>query len=181
MTAPPQQAPYDQQRPAGAPYPQTTGPPQSAPPQKKAIEDQFVRDLGIARPQKRAIEDLFLLYRDGRLIKHKTTELKPMDADILSSMLIAVQEFVKDAFKSGGMNEMGYDGMRIYFTQGTYLTLAVVADSNIPIPNIHDKMKALIVEIEREYGVHLISWNGNVSALKFTEEYLSRFISDISM
>jgi hypothetical protein len=159
--------------------PQQSQPP-GVVPQKKAIEDQFVRDLGIARPQRKVVEDVFLLYRDGRLIKHKTTELKPMDADILSSMLIAVQEFVKDAFKSGAMNEMGYDGKRIYFTQGTYLTLAIVADSNMQLTGIHDKMKALLVEIEREYGTHLISWNGNVGAMKFTEEYLVRFIADIT-
>jgi len=145
-----------------------------------------VRDLGITRPQtqqppKKAIEDLFLLYRDGRLIKHKTTELKPVDADILGSMLIAVQEFVKDAFKSGSMNEMGYDDKRIYFTQGTYLTLAVVVDSSIQLPNIKDKMKAMIVEVEREYGVHLLSWNGNVSALKFTDDYITKFIEEITI
>lgn len=149
-------------------------------PEKKVLEEQFIRDLGIGTQKKRRVEDIFLLYRDGRLIKHKTTELKPMDADILSSMLTAVQEFVKDAFKSGSMNEMGYDGKRIYFAQGTYLTLAIVADASASIPDIHEKMKALLVEIEREYGTHLISWDGNVATLKFTEEYLTRLVSDLT-
>ena len=50
-------------------------------------------------PEGFAVEDLFLTYRDGRLIQHTTRRLKAdMDVDIMTSMLSAVQEFIKESF-----------------------------------------------------------------------------------
>ncbi len=46
------------------------------------------------------VEEVFLLQRSGTLLRHLTRRLKPYaDSDILSGMLRAVQEFIRDAFK----------------------------------------------------------------------------------
>ncbi|MEW5761302.1 MAG: hypothetical protein AB1779_11120, partial [Candidatus Thermoplasmatota archaeon] len=45
-----------------------------------------------------AVEDVFLIYKDGRLIQHTTRRIKAdMDEEILTSMLTAVQTFIKDS------------------------------------------------------------------------------------
>ncbi len=46
------------------------------------------------------IEDLFPLAKNGVLIRHCTRRLEPgSDSDILSAMLVAVQDFVNDIKK----------------------------------------------------------------------------------
>ncbi|HLE45539.1 MAG TPA: hypothetical protein VI915_00910, partial [Thermoplasmata archaeon] len=46
------------------------------------------------------IEDIFLLHRSGLLLKHYTRRLRPnVDSDVLSGMLVAVQDFIKDSFR----------------------------------------------------------------------------------
>jgi hypothetical protein len=123
------------------------------------------------------IDELFLMYRDGRLIKHKTRELKPIDADILTSMLTAVQAFVKDAFKGAPMNVMGYGNQRIYLAQGTYLILAVVSDASAEVTGIHEKMQALIFEIEQLHNAEVAGWSGEVSTLAFVDSYLEKLLA----
>ena len=45
-----------------------------------------------------AVEDVFLMYNDGRLIQHATRRIKAdMDVDIVTSMLKAVQDFVRES------------------------------------------------------------------------------------
>src|SRR3989442_4960730 len=47
-----------------------------------------------------SIEDIFLLHRSGLLLKHYTRRLRPnVDSDVLSGMLVAVHEFLKESFR----------------------------------------------------------------------------------
>ena len=67
------------------------------------------------RVERAIIDEVFLMYRDGRLIKHFTRRLKPdVDQDILSGMLTAVQEFVKDTFRGeeGELDQMKFGRLR---------------------------------------------------------------------
>src|SRR5437773_4909537 len=75
------------------------------------------------------VEDVFLLnHRDGVLIKHETRRLRPdVDTDILSGMLTAVQQFVKDALRGddyADLNEMTVGHMHILIGRGKWLVLA---------------------------------------------------------
>src|SRR5256884_8155876 len=75
------------------------------------------------------IEDVFLLnHRDGILIKHEARRLRPnVDTDILTGMLTAVQQFVKDALRGddyADLNEMTVGHMHILIGRGKWLVLA---------------------------------------------------------
>src|SRR2546421_436379 len=75
------------------------------------------------------IEDLFLLnHRDGILIKHETRRLRPdVDTDILTGMLTAVQQFVKESLRGddyADLNEMTVGHMHILIGRGKWLGLA---------------------------------------------------------
>ncbi|MEM2899362.1 MAG: hypothetical protein QXT63_01080 [Thermoplasmata archaeon] len=52
----------------------------------------------IASQEEDKLEQLFLVYNDGRLIEKWPKEKGVIDGDTVSSMLTAVQEFVKDSF-----------------------------------------------------------------------------------
>src|SRR5207237_1780022 len=82
-----------------------------------------------AKTKEAIIEDVFLLnHRDGILIKHETRRLRPnVDTDILTGMLTAVQQFVKDALRGddyADLNEMTVGHMHILIGRGNWLVLA---------------------------------------------------------
>src|SRR5205807_3085540 len=83
----------------------------------------------VVKAKEAIIEDVFLLnHRDGILIKHETRRLRPdVDTDILTGMLTAVQQFVKDALRGddyADLNEMTVGHMHILIGRGKWLVLA---------------------------------------------------------
>ena len=81
-------------------------------------------------PEGFAVEDIFLMYRDGRLIQHTTRRLKAdMDVDIMTSMLKAVQEFVRESIGMEAGVELGsmeYGDNKIILEKGKHIILAAV-------------------------------------------------------
>jgi hypothetical protein len=113
----------------------------------------------IAKAKEAILEDLFLLnHKDGLLIKHETRRLRPdVDTDILTGMLTAVQQFVKDALRGddyADLNEMTVGQMHILIGRGKWLVLAarIEGDGSPPwtasiercIKDMEDHLKKLI-------------------------------------
>src|SRR3990172_3555870 len=68
-----------------------------------------------------------LLPRSGLLLKHYTRRLRPnMDSDVLSGMLVAVQEFIKDSFRgeAGTLDEIRFGELRIKVLEGKWTIIA---------------------------------------------------------
>jgi len=124
-----------------------------------------------------AIEDIFLMYIDGRLILHNTRRIKAdMDADIMTSMLTAVQAFVKESLgmdKGTELGAMEYGDNKILLRKGKHVVLAAVIEGTEPA-GFRDEMKNAISNIEGEYGPTLASWDGMASKLAGTRKFLSQ-------
>ncbi len=123
------------------------------------------------------IDELFFMYRDGRLIKHFTRRLRPdMDQDILSSMLVAVQDFVKDSFggEQGSLSEMKFGRFQILLERGKYIILAAVILGEESEP-FRPQLKRCIEDIEEKYGDLLENWDGNMESVEGT----FRFVMDL--
>ena len=125
------------------------------------------------------IEEIFLIYNDGRLIKHLTRRLKPdMDNEILSSMLVAVQNFVKDSFRGelgGNLDEMKYGGMSILIGTGKHLLIAAVV-SGEDILDMRQRITKTIDNIESEYKDVLKDWDGEIEKLHGIDKFLNHFV-----
>ena len=115
-----------------------------------------------------SIEEVFLIYRDGRLIAHNTRRLKAdVDKDILTGMLTAVQNFVRESFQKdedGILDEMHYGTLRIIIENGPHCNMAVVVSGQEP-KDIRQRMKSLLGEIHQTYGPYLAEWDGDTTAL----------------
>ncbi len=111
------------------------------------------------------IEDVFLVYRDGVLISHLSrTLIQEKDEDVLSGMLTAVQEFVREAFQYGGrreLQELDFGDYRILIERGTYVYLALVYAGRESAA-LHRKVQAVIERIETEYASILETWEGDM-------------------
>ncbi|HYM40436.1 MAG TPA: hypothetical protein VEY12_09925 [Thermoplasmata archaeon] len=121
------------------------------------------------------IEDVFLVYRDGVLISHLSrTLLREKDEDVLSGMLTAVQEFVRDAFQYGEhreLHQLDFGDYRILIERGKYVYLAVVY-SGEQSNAIRKKVRSVIDLIEAQFGPVLEKWDGDMDEVVGARELI---------
>jgi hypothetical protein len=134
----------------------------------------------ITTPFKREtlIDEIFLLYNDGRLIKHHTRRLRPaVDEKIFSSMLVAVQDFVKDSYgyEEGALDEMKFGDYRILIGRGTYIIIAAIVSGD-DIESLKVQLRKAINELERAYQEVLINWDGNMDAIAGVNRFIEYLI-----
>ncbi len=124
-----------------------------------------------------ALEDVFLMYGDGRLIQHSTRRLRAdMDVEVMTSMLKAVQDFVKDSIGAAEGAELGameYGESKIMLQKGRWVILAAVITGGEP-QGFRDEMRAAISNIEGEYRPALDAWDGDTSALAGARKFMSQ-------
>ena len=133
----------------------------------------------VLRRSKVAIEEVFLVYRDGVLIYHLSRSLsQDKDEDVLSGMLTAVQEFVRDAFVYGEhreLHQLDFGEYRILLERGKNLYLAVVY-SGKGTSAVRRKVRRVLDHVEVAYGSVLERWDGDmdkvVGARDLIREYL---------
>ncbi|MDI6708236.1 MAG: PKD domain-containing protein [Candidatus Thermoplasmatota archaeon] len=130
----------------------------------------------VARPTT-VIDDVFLLYRDGRLIKHLTRRLKPIDEEILASMLTAVQDFVKDVFRGepGELEEMKFGELKFIIGRGEFVTIATII-SGPELELVKPQIAKAIKEIEKEHWGVLERWDGDLDKVTPLTEHLEALI-----
>jgi hypothetical protein len=123
---------------------------------------------------KAIIEEVFLIYKNGCLIAHNTRRLKPdIDDDVLSAMLTAVQDFIKDSFKDENyaLKKLEFGEKKLLIERGKNVYIAVVyAGKKTDI--MVSKMKGLIGEIEEKYHDTLEDWDGDLDRLRGAREAL---------
>ncbi len=117
------------------------------------------------RMQNMVVDEVFMIYRDGNLMAHQTRRLKPgMDDQIMSSMLVAIQDFVRDSFKdedTTGLHRMDFGERKVLGEKGENIYLAVV---------LHGKREGRVVNIMKDtikpaysrYSEVLANWDGEL-------------------
>ncbi len=123
------------------------------------------------------VEDVFLLSKSGLMISHETRRLKPeVDEDVISSMLVAIQDFVRQSFKDEGnveLKRIEFGDKKIYLERGKYLILAAVMRGEID-RYVEHRLKETLGEIERKYADILPSWKGDVEKFRGVREMLRK-------
>ncbi len=130
------------------------------------------------------IDEVFLLHRDGLLIKHYTRRLKPdVDSDILSGMLIAVQNFVNESFigeaglrKEGQLDEMKFGQYRILLSRGKFVIVGAVI-SGPQVEKVPAQIRAAIHDLEDSLGAVLEGWDGDMDEVTGADAFMQDLIS----
>jgi len=125
-----------------------------------------------------AIEDIFLLHRSGLLLKHYTRRLRPnVDSDVLSGMLVAVQDFIKDSFRGekGGLNEIRFGEIRIVVMEGKWTILAAVVRGARPF-DIQPELSGALSELEAKYEDPLTDWDGTMEQIADVDTIMDALI-----
>ena len=123
------------------------------------------------------VEDVYLLSKSGILISHETRRLKPeVDEDVISSMLVAIQDFVRESFKDEGNVELKtieFGDKKIFIEKGQYLILAVVMRGQVD-RYVQYRVSEVLKEIEKKYADILPTWKGNVEKFRGVREFLRK-------
>ena len=125
------------------------------------------------------IQEMYLIYNDGRMLSSLMDEEAKVDEDIMSSMLTAINDFVKDSFQTtGNLGSIDYGENQIILERGKHTMLAsvVYGESN---RDLRSRMSRALTKIEDEFKSDIKDWNGDVDSLSGTVKHLQP-IMDIS-
>ncbi|MDQ6979898.1 MAG: hypothetical protein Q9M46_00310 [Ghiorsea sp.] len=123
------------------------------------------------------VEQVFLIHKEtGLLLKH--IALDPShheDADVVSSMLTAVQDFIHDSFSSSanqGIESLRMGDLQVLIEQGPDVVLALVCRGNPPLP-LREKMQTTIEDIQHDFHENLQGFEGDTQPFEATDLNLS--------
>ncbi len=123
------------------------------------------------------VEDVFVIYKDGLLIKHETWKRdESMDDDIFSGMVMTLQDFIRDTFteeKEISLKEVDLGNFKIFIERGEHIFLIVVYTGKIN-DKVRERVKSSLSEIEGMNATVLEDWDGDVEAVRGVDEILNR-------
>lgn len=117
------------------------------------------------------VEQVFLIHRnDGSLLAHASAAGGGgADADLVSGMLTAIQDFVRQSF--GASDEEAVESMRVgqhhvWIVPSSHAMLAAVI-RGVPPHNLRDKLKRELELIQAELSQDLADYNGDNAPFEF--------------
>jgi outer membrane protein OmpA-like peptidoglycan-associated protein len=124
------------------------------------------------------VEQVFLIHREtGLLLQHVAArEQGVQDTDLVSGMLTAVQDFVRDSFgakKSEDLETMQVGDYTVWLQHGPLALLAAVV-SGTPPPELRTIFQRELEKIHGEFGGTLSSFSGDASKLAGARANLQR-------
>jgi outer membrane protein OmpA-like peptidoglycan-associated protein len=122
------------------------------------------------------VEHAFLIHRNsGLLIAHVTAEnATSEDPQLISSMLSAIQDFVKDSFnekEQSGLDTIRFGDLRLWSEVGPFATLVSVIRGNPP-EELHEIVRDVLLRIHEESSQALEQFDGDGSQLAGVEAQL---------
>ena len=123
------------------------------------------------------VEELYLIYKDGRLLKNVSAVEVKTDTDIMSGMLTAINDFVQDSFNTeGDLGSIDYGNNKIILQRGNHSYLAAVIYGEID-----NKFKGKLINAVRTIETinpSMNNWDGDGESVKQTEVYLTPIIDE---
>ncbi len=124
------------------------------------------------------VEQVFLIHkRTGLPIAHAVApEVAIQDPSLVSGMLSAIQDFVRDSFHTGrgqGVNRMNVGDLDVWVEIGPYAILAAVIRGVAP-RSVHARMAETLERIHAEYAAQLDGFDGDSTPFVTAHKELSR-------
>jgi hypothetical protein len=114
------------------------------------------------------------------MLAHTMRRLKPgMDDQVLSSMFVAIQDFIKDSFKdetSFTLRKLDFGEKSVLVEKGSHVYLAVILHGKAS-KKVSSRMKMVVDEIEERFSDHLIEWDGDLDKVRGVNEMVKKLYS----
>jgi hypothetical protein len=127
------------------------------------------------------VEEVFFIHRvSGLLLWHISRDPEASaDSDIISGMLTAIRDFVKESFgrgEAGQLDEIQYGERSILIETAQYAYLAVVIEGIEP-PGFRSEIRERVLELDHAYEWTLRDYDGDPLPLAPIEESLGSLIT----
>jgi hypothetical protein len=126
------------------------------------------------------IDEVFLMHRSGALIQHLRRGTAPdlrKDDDLVASMFVAIQDFVRDSFHTKAtLDELSFAGRKAAVLRGRHLVLAALVSRGNP-RYLFAQMKAAERALRRAHGTALADWDGHGTSLDQAGPILESFLA----
>jgi hypothetical protein len=146
-----------------------------APDEEKLLERPG-RPKPSEEPPGTVIEEVYVVFHDGRLVLHKARrDRQEVDEMSLSSLLTAVQNFIKESFRYevGGLGKLEFGKLKMVLEHGRLMYIAVVLSGREP-PDLREGMRRLIEDIERTKFDSSGLWDGNMTEFEDVRPQVER-------
>jgi len=112
------------------------------------------------------VEAVYLVYNDGRLLGHVFSETQQTDAEILTSMLMAVNDFVADSLgATGNIGNLEFGANSIVIEKAEHCYM-VSMNYGEPSDSLRVGLQKQLKLIEDKYLNELASWDGDISTFE---------------
>ena len=130
----------------------------------------------LARSVHYRVEQVFLIHREtGLLLRHAARpEQAVQDSDLVSGMLTAIQDFIRDSFTGAASHEVEtieLGGFNLWVQHGPTAILAAVV-TGTPPPELRHVLQRTLEQIHSEFAAPLASFQGDTSTLDSTQPLL---------
>ena len=124
--------------------------------------------------RKIVIDEAFLMTKGGLLIRHVSRQAElGKDDDLVASMFVAIQEFVRDSFRrEASLDSVAFGTRRAAVVRGELTILAAVI-SHGDADAVTPELLAAVRSIEAQYWDALLNWDGSLSKLEGVDESLA--------
>ena len=137
-------------------------------------------EIALTRSLRYRVEQVFLIHRQtGLLLGHvwfgEGTGVVE-DADMVSGMLTAIQDFARDSFRPSASDELevvGFGAFKLWLQHGPLVLLAAVV-SGQPPPELRQALAREVEALHAEFTPALQQFDGDASALAGSEIHLRR-------
>jgi len=126
-------------------------------------------EIALMRSLRFRVEQVFLIHRETGLLLSDVAASTAIvqDTDLVSGMLTAVQDFVRDSFTATKQEELGtmeVGEYTVWVMHGPHALLAAVI-SGTPPPDLRNLLQRNLERIHAEFGPALQSFSGDASTL----------------
>ena len=123
------------------------------------------------------VEQVFLVHREtGLLLQHVVTDNAiSKDPDVVSAMLTAIQDFMKDSFETetdSDLDALKLGDLTLLIEHGPTAVIAAVVRGMVP-SGMHLTLSEAMEEIHRDEHLQLENYNGDPSQFDHLKELLS--------
>jgi len=123
------------------------------------------------------VKQVFLIHKKSGLLLNDVVDTSlsvTKDADMVSSMLSAIKDFVQDSFdveQSNELNTINVGQFNIWIEQGPEAIIATIVEGDAP-SSLREQMKEAIEKVHLKYSLELNKFEGDTEVFEKTEAYL---------
>lgn len=122
------------------------------------------------------VEQVFLIHKEtGLMLQHVVAgESGVQDADMVSGMLTAIQDFVQDSFgteEGGALDTLQVGELGVWIERGPRAVLAAVIRGNAP-QELRSMLQQSLEQIHNEFVIEFVAFEGDAAPFEGSRKYL---------